>query len=271
MDDFITARRKDDAVVSVCQDNKKKNVLILGLNQAARNLLKYEEGNLLNKPLINILSARAADDMKNYLEYTENGHDLLDILPKVIDFSLTDAKGEDIRTKVKVFRTAQFASNKINYELLIRDISLSHKLGIFRDKYLMGKKYKNHDLFDIPGNESTILELYVILNFAFQHQINAAIGVIGLNSSCSETNNALKVIIEHFYKNCRSDDFLGYIDENKVLFVLINCDVKSTSKIINRIHSAINKQLLMQKLPSVSIIYGNIAQKQAAKSTSGAF
>lgn len=24
MDDFITARRKDDAVVSVCQDNKKK-------------------------------------------------------------------------------------------------------------------------------------------------------------------------------------------------------------------------------------------------------
>ncbi|WP_353270390.1 hypothetical protein [Wolbachia endosymbiont (group A) of Myopa testacea] len=67
MDDFITARRKDDAVVSVCQDNKKKNVLILGLNQAARNLLKYEEGNLLNKPLINILSARAADDMKNYL------------------------------------------------------------------------------------------------------------------------------------------------------------------------------------------------------------
>jgi hypothetical protein len=68
MDDFITARRKDDAVVSIYQDNKKKkNVLILGLNQTARNLLKYEEGNLLNKPLINILSARAADDMKNYL------------------------------------------------------------------------------------------------------------------------------------------------------------------------------------------------------------
>lgn len=132
MDDFIIARRKDDAVVSICQDNKKKTVLISGLNQVARDLLKYEEENLLNKPLINILGARAAGNVKNYLEYTENGHDLLDILPKVIDFSLIDAKGEDIRTKVKVFRTAQFASNKINYELLIRDISLSHKLGIFR-------------------------------------------------------------------------------------------------------------------------------------------
>lgn len=46
MEDFITARRKDDAVISVSQDNEKKNVLILGLNQAARNLLKCEEGNL---------------------------------------------------------------------------------------------------------------------------------------------------------------------------------------------------------------------------------
>lgn len=70
----------------------RKNVLILGLNQVARDLLKYEEKNLLNKPLINILSTRAADNVKNYLEYTENGHDLLDILPKVIDFSLIDAK-----------------------------------------------------------------------------------------------------------------------------------------------------------------------------------
>lgn len=265
MEDFITARRKDDAVISVSQDNEKKNVLILGLNQAARNLLKCEEGNLLNKPLINILSARAAEDMKGYLEYTEDGRDLPDILPKVIGFSLIDAKGEDIKTKVKVFRTTQFTNSKINYELLIRDISLFHKLAMFRDKYLMGKKYKKHNLFDIPDNDSTLLELYVILNFAFKYQINAVIGIIGLNSSCSKENDALKIIIEHFYKNCRSDDFLGCIDENKVLFILMNCGTKNTSKIVNRIRSAINKQLLKRKLPSISIIYGNIIQKHSVK------
>ncbi|WP_264374665.1 hypothetical protein [Wolbachia endosymbiont (group B) of Carcina quercana] len=226
MEDFITARRKDDAVISVCQDNEKKNVLISGLNQAARNLLKCEEGNLLNKPLINILSKRAAEDMKSYLEYTEDGRDLPDILPKVIGFSLIDAKGEDIKTKVKVFRTTQFTNSKINYELL---------------------------------------ELYVVLNFAFEYQINAVIGIIGFNSKLNETNNALSVIIEHFYKNCRSDDFLGCIDENKVLFILMNCDANNTSKIVNRIHSSINKQLLKRKLSSISIIYGNIIQKHSVK------
>ncbi|WP_264687677.1 hypothetical protein [Wolbachia endosymbiont (group B) of Erynnis tages] len=265
MEDFITARRKDDAVISVSQDNEKKNVLILGLNQAARNLLKCEEGNLLNKPLINILSARAAEDMKSYLEYTEDGRDLPDILPKVIGFSLIDAKGEDIKTKVKVFRTTQFTNSKINYELLIHDISLFHKLAMFRDKYLMGKKYRKHNLFDIPDNDSTILELYVILNFAFEYQINAVIGIIGLNSSCNKENDTLKIIIEHFYKNCRSDNFLGCIDENKVLFILMNCDANNTSKIVNRIHSSINKQLLKRKLSSISIIYGNIIQKHSVK------
>ncbi len=79
------------------------------------------------------------------------------------------------------------------------------------------------------------------------------------------TNDPLNVIIEHFYKNCRSDDFLGFIDENKVLFILMNCGTKNTSKIVNRIRSAINKQLLKRKLPSISIIYGNIIQKHSVK------
>lgn len=222
----------------------------MGLNQAARNLLKCEEGNLLNKPLINILSKRAAEDMKSYLEYTKDGFDLPDILPKVIGFSLIDAKGEDIKTKVKVFRTTQFTNSKINYELLILDISLFHKLGMFRDKYLIGKRYKNHNLFNTPDNESTIFELYVVLNFAFEYQINVVIGIIGFNSKLNETNDSLNVIIEHFYKNCRIGDFFGFIDENKVLFILMNCGTKNTSKIVNRIRSAINKQLLKQKLSS---------------------
>ncbi|MGL9717644.1 MAG: hypothetical protein ACR5K9_02955 [Wolbachia sp.] len=258
MEDFITARRKDDVVISVCQNNKKKTVLISGLNQAARDLLKYKKESLLNKPLINILSARAANDVKNYLEYTEDGQDLLDILPKVIGFSLIDVKGEDIRTKVKVFRTMQFTDDKINYELLIRDISLLHKLGIFRDEYLMGKKYKSHDLFDIPNSESSILELCVISNFALQYQINVAMGVISFN--CNEIDDALKVVVEHFHKNCRSDDFLGYIGENKLLFILFNCSAEDAPKVIDRIHSAINKQLLKHRLPSISVIYGSVAQ-----------
>ncbi|MGL9688419.1 MAG: hypothetical protein ACR5K6_01375 [Wolbachia sp.] len=57
-----------------------------------------------------------------------------------------------------------------------------------------------------------------------------AVGVIGFDSNCEEMNDALKIVIEHFHKNCRSDDFLGYIGENKVLFILFNCNTEDTLK-----------------------------------------
>ncbi|MDM8334907.1 hypothetical protein [Wolbachia pipientis] len=91
---------------------------------------------------------------------------------------------------------------------------------------------------------------------------------MALIATLIKTDDALKVVIEHFYKNCHSDNFLGYIDKNKVLFILINCDAKNTPKVINRIRSAINKQLLKQKLPNISVIYRSVAQKRAAQSNS---
>ncbi len=169
MSDFLTARRKNDAVVSVCQNNEQKNVFILTLNQPAEILLKYQKEDLLNKPLTNILNARTIDIINNYLDYTENGKTLFDILPKIIDFSLVNSKGENIPVKVKVFHVAQPSDHsKIYYELLIRDISLFYKLQILRNEHLTGEKYKSHDLFDIPDNDSTILELHIILNFSLQ-------------------------------------------------------------------------------------------------------
>ncbi|AAW70942.1 Predicted protein [Wolbachia endosymbiont strain TRS of Brugia malayi] len=55
------------------------------------------------------------------------------------------------------------------------------------------------------------------------------------DSNCDEINDALKVVIEHFYKNCRSDDLLRYADKNKVLFILINYNAYNTPQIIDRI------------------------------------
>lgn len=275
VNDFISARRKDDAVIFVCQDNKEKTLLISSLNQAASQLLKYEEGNLLNKPLTDIVNTKTAESIKDYLEYAEDGQDLYDVLGKVIGFALVDSKGQSIMTKVKPFRTAQYAKHKINYELLIRDVSLHHRLGVFRNENLKGEKYTYHDSLNIVDSRSTILELCIVLNFALKHDINAAIGIIGLNSEHNkindseyEINNALKVVIEHFYKNCRSDDFLGHIDKDKVLFILFNCSIQDTPKVIERIRSSIIEQLQQQKLPSISIIYGNTAQKLVAPNNS---
>ncbi|WP_407512623.1 hypothetical protein [Wolbachia endosymbiont of Trichogramma kaykai] len=46
----------------------------------------------------------------------------------------------------------------------------------------------------------------------------------------SETNDPLNVIIEHFIKIAVLMIFWGFIDENKVLFILMNCGTKTRLK-----------------------------------------
>lgn len=133
-----------------------------------------------------------------------------------------------------------------------------------------------------------MLELHIMLNFAFQHQINIVLGIVVADKksfskfaydeesleldifkrasatkeikhfNVSETENALKVTIEQFYRNCLSDNFIGYINDNKALFIIIAND---TSKLVTRIYSAINKKLLKQKLPSISIDYTDVSSQ----------
>lgn len=260
MGSFLAARRTNDAVVSACQDNEKKIVLILDLNETAEELLKYKKENLLNKPLIDVFSIKTKDYINDYLDYTETGHDLFDVVPRIINFSLVNSDGENILAKIKVFRTTQFVNNKINYELLIRDISLFHKLEIFRTKCLAGKKYKNHGVFNILNNDSTALELSIVSDFAFWYQINLAVGIVSLSSEYN-TESSLNFIIEHFYKNCRNDDFIGYINDNKILFILFDCNAKYTTNAVKRIYSAINRKLSQQKLSNISITYKNVSTK----------
>ncbi|GAT77534.1 hypothetical protein EHRUM2_07600, partial [Ehrlichia ruminantium] len=69
MNDFIVARRSDDSVISVQQDNSTKNLMITNLNKSAELLLNYTNSELSNKPLSTILNKNLVEDMNNELEY----------------------------------------------------------------------------------------------------------------------------------------------------------------------------------------------------------
>ncbi len=81
---------------------------------------------------------------------------------------------------------------------------------------------------------------------------------LGNNSTQEKT----RIIIEEFYKNSRNDDFMGYIDNNNILFILINCSETHTPQVVHRIYCSINKKLQEEGL---SIAYTNVSSKISSK------
>ncbi|WP_339045408.1 hypothetical protein [Candidatus Mesenet endosymbiont of Agriotes lineatus] len=253
MREFTTARRKNDVVIAVSQDNEAKSIEIVGLNKAAENLLDCKENDLLYKPLTSIFDDSSRGLIEDNLEYNDNGNDLSDLLAKINNLSLMRSNE---KVKVRAFRTGNSTAKRINYELLISDLSLSHKLHIFRDQYLNGKKYNMHPGLEIMDEPSTMLELEVILNFIKKHKADVVAGIVGFQANL--TKNTLKAIVDNLYKNCRSGDIIGYLGDDSVIFILIGCSPLHSENVILRLYSKISS------IAQVSIGYVDIKDENSS-------
>ena len=188
MNDFIVARRSDDSVISVQQNNNAKNLIITSLNKPAELLLSYTNSELSNKPLSTILNRNLIEDMNNYLEYTNEGTDLFDIISKTSNLTFIGKNNNNITVKPKIFRTTTFDRNIINYEFLIRDTTISQKLDIFRKSVFENIKYQMHPIFNIMDESSTMTEIKIILDFLHKYNINAIITMLSIDPPHNSNN-----------------------------------------------------------------------------------
>ncbi|QLK57166.1 GGDEF domain-containing protein [Ehrlichia ruminantium] len=245
MNDFIVARRSDDSVISVQQDNSTKNLMITSLNKSAELLLNYTNSELSNKPLSTILNKNLVEDMNNELEYTNDGTDLFDVISKMNNLTFIGKNNKNITVKAKIFRTANFDRNIINYEFLIRDTTISQKLDIFRKSISNNTIYTMHPVFEIMDESSTIMEIKIILDFLHKYNTRATIAMLSINPPHNSKNIDIltKNTIDLLHKNIRESDITGYIGEHKIICMLLGCKSEDAYSAVSRLHKSINNNL----------------------------
>ncbi|AHX04961.1 diguanylate cyclase domain-containing protein [Ehrlichia japonica] len=245
MNHFVVARRSDDSVISVQQNNTLQNLTISNLNKAAETLLDYTAEELSNKPLSTILHKNIVENINSYLEYTSDGIDLFDILSKTRNCSLVGKNNKIIPVIQKVFRTTASNQDIINYEILVRNASISQKLDIFRQSILSNKKYNMHSVFNIIDEVSTKTEIKIVLDFLHKHNTYAILSMIQLNPpyNKSSIDTLTQHIINLLYKNVRESDIIGYIGDYKIICILLGCKSEHAYSAISRIHKNINNNL----------------------------
>ena len=265
MDDAIVSHRLDDAVISVQQNNVQRSVVISGANSKALELLGLEnEDSLLQKSLYSLLDTKTSETISSYLEYSEDGTDLSDVVSKMREFVLLDRQDKTVLVQPKIFRTAS-QKDFLNYTILIRDASVTQKLDAFRrEKLPTGTKYSIDSSLGILDIPSTNVEISIVLDFVRRSSVDAVFSIVAPDQEYPDddkNNEVSRALVDALSANIRYTDILGHLGEGKFIFVLLGCSNINADSAVSRIYGRVSEKLSQVSPGStVSFVYSGIPE-----------
>ncbi len=253
MDSMVSSKRKNDAVIAVCQDNKAHQLKIERVNRAAEKLTGYRQLELVDKSLERLLPESINDLITSYLDYNDISSDLASVLRKVRDFHLRNRKGEEVPVTFKVFYMPDSDAHKLKYEFLMRDMTLLQKVEELKQE--MAQFHDGADMIEVETGllkERVIMEaLARIQSFFNQYVVEVSVGVIGvdhLEDLASEHGTTVEEIIRQLSAKAkrifRTDDIVGCIDHKYICGILFDCSAEDAQKAFTRVKQMVERDPL---------------------------
>lgn len=239
---FLSYRR-DDAVLSVCQDNATKSITIQDLNGPAEEILGFPKAELLHKPIQAILPARIHALLDEYVEYDHHGKDVGDVLSKVQSFCLVDNKKHEVAFRLKVARNTPVGGHA-RFSLVLQSAQTGLKNEAFRK--LLQENFKGHEILDpatgLPDRASIIKDLEFVSLYVSKSQLTASVAVMALDNMkelqdqhAQEIGKIFQHIASICKKNLRGDDTLGFLAPDHLVLLLFDINDDSTKMVLNRL------------------------------------
>jgi diguanylate cyclase (GGDEF)-like protein len=269
---MLLGYRSNDAVLTICQNNKAKSIEISGVNPVAEQLLGYASGDLSGLPLKGILPPRIADLLAEYVEYGHDGHDVGNVLSKVQSFSVIDKDGREEGYRLKVVR-AESTPEKAMFKLVLQD-----RMGIRKNEQLrqaIQENFKGHEVLDsatgLPDRQSLAKDIELMGYYNRKGEVRSCFAVLQLDhfdpiieQYGPATGTALlRHIAGLSRQNLRPDDVVGVLSTKRIGVLLLDTTPESARMVFNRLRwqIAANPFMLPDKTTlglSVSISFTNI-------------
>lgn len=241
---MITARRRSDAVIAVCQRNDESEIEIENINGGAEFLTGYPKSELQGQSLSVLLPPNLKDIVESYVEYEAGGNDLAAVLKRAREFSILDKTGHNIPISLKVFYVPGQDKNP-RFELLMRDMTLQEKMDIIKAQLI--EEQRTNTVVDVDTDlpNAEFLRYYVntVHDFIESHRVEACLIVmhaenfydtIVANGKLSG-DQLMKVLGERAKGATRAEDAVTYLGDGMLGLLLFDCDAKNAPSAINRI------------------------------------
>jgi GGDEF domain-containing protein len=235
--------RKTDAVLTITQNNARRSIEVTAANEAACKLVGHEAEALVGMEFSQLLPARIATMLSDYVEFGAEDTDVGDVLRKVSDFAIQPQGGKPKAVQVKVLRHTSL--EHAEYLLIFHNEEQKQKTDAVMKsvrKTLEGKK-AIHAETGLPHRESfgkaveTLLpKLDVITNGVCvavcelddYDAILAKHGIGLCHKLMHEAGGLCKL-------NLRGNDVVALFDERRLALMLVGAGREPAKIVLNRL------------------------------------
>ena len=241
---MLLGYRSDDAVITICQNNPKKSIEITDVNKIAEDMLGYKGADLKGKSLGSILPPRIAEMMNEYVEYTNDLHDVGAVLSKVQSFAIIGKDGKETGYRLKVVRSESSGSS-INFKLVLQD-----RMGLRKNEALrqaIQENFKGHEVLDpathLPDKYSLGKDIELMGYYNSKSDLRTCFAILQIDHFddyfSQYGQNVCTSIIKHIAMVCRQnlrpDDVVGSVSARRLGVLLLDTTPESARMVFNRL------------------------------------
>ncbi len=250
-------KRKGDIIIRICQNNENKRLLIEESDPEFEEIVGYMVHELEGAQLYDILLDDVNDQLYNYLEFTDEGNDLSDVISKIRDFGFISKLGQEILLDVKINRVATPDSNP-RFEMVIRDQSKISKGSGRALRGLRGRQVVDK-VTGLPDRQSFIKEAEFINFCVDKDRMVACFALVAIDNyqelleryGQDVLDKLTRELVAKCKVNFREDDILGLLEENRIGVILLEANAKEAHVPLNRYRWQVSAQPLNVLVPEV--------------------
>ena len=271
--------RSNDAVITICQNNKAKSIEISEINKVAEDMLGYGNAELLSQPLSRILPPRIAELLTEYVEYTSDANDVGSVLSKVQSFSIIGKDGKETAYRLKVVR-AESTGQAIIFKLVLQD-----RMGLRKNEQLrkiIQENFRGHEVLDpdtgLPDRYSLGKDIELMGYYNSKSDLRTCFSILQIDHYdelfSQYGKNTCISIIKHIAfvcrQNLRPDDVVGAMTYKRLGVLLLDTTPETARMVFNRLRwqIAANPFLLPDRTTiglSVSISFSRVGGRVSDK------
>jgi diguanylate cyclase (GGDEF)-like protein/PAS domain S-box-containing protein len=274
---MLSGYRSNDAVITVCQNNRAKSIEISAVNKPAEEMLGYSSKELSGKALHALVPPRIGEMLSEYVEFETDANDVGQVLSKVQSFAIIGRDGKETGYKLKVVRSESTADT-IHFQLVLQD-----KTGLRKNEALrkaIQDNFKGHEALDketgLPDRPSLNKDIELMGYYNNKSDLRSCFAIMQLDhydDLCSQYGRpACTAIMKHIAQisrqSLRPDDVVGSVAPKRIGVLLLDTTPDAARIVFNRLRwqIAANPYLLPDKTSvglSVSISFSRVGGRIA--------